>query len=80
MTWPCYRCGGTFCGHCVFLHADVGNVTVEQVDNEHVLADELAEGLHANAWKFWQRVASELAADPAGPGTSTTVRFWKTCG
>ena len=66
MTWPCYKCGGTYCGFCAERHGDTGT-SREELDRGGVdFANEVAEGMH---W-FWRRMhnqslASEIAADPA---------------
>ena len=66
MTWRCYRCGGTYCGYCIFRHGPLaGAVTLAEVEDGRVDPDELAEGMHALWWRLYQRLASEMASYPA---------------
>ena len=64
LVWPCYACGGRFCGRCIFQHQDVAGVNVGMMDDRD-FANEVAEGMHNLHRRFWLRVNLESAADPA---------------
>ena len=65
LVWPCYACGGRFCGRCIFQHQDVAGVNLRMMDEDRVDPNEVAEGMHNLFWRFWLRVVYALAADPA---------------
>ena len=65
LVWDCYNCGGMYCGRCIFRHRIVGGITVDDVDAGRVSANEVAEGMHAIYFRFFQRLGSEMASDPA---------------
>ena len=66
MTWRCYLCGETYCGYCIFRHGPlVGAVALAEVEDGRVDPGELVEGMHALLWRLYQRLASEMASDPA---------------
>ena len=81
MCWRCYRCGGSYCGRCVFLHGDVPQMTPDDVaDYTYIELAEFAEGMHAYWWRWFQRLASEAACDPAEAAAGRSASLFGTCG
>ena len=69
LVWPCYNCGGQFCGHCIFQHANVPGTDLTQVLEGSSKANEVSEGMHYHWWMVFQRLGSEAAVDPAKAAT-----------
>ena len=65
LVWRCYSCGGQYCGRCIFQHRDVPGLTLAEVDAGHASANEVSEGMHALWLRFYQRLSSMMASDPA---------------
>ena len=65
LVWRCYNCGGQYCGRCIFRHRRVGHLSVADMDADRVDANEVAEGMHALYFGFYQRLLPEMASDPA---------------
>ena len=65
LVWRCYNCGGQYCGRCIFRHRIVTGVTVAEMDADRVSANEVGEGMHILYFRFFQRLRSEMACDPA---------------
>ena len=65
LVWRCYSCGGQYCGRCIFLHRDVPGVTLADMDADLVNANEVAEGMHCLLFRYFQRLGSQMACDPA---------------
>ena len=67
----------------MFLHRNVHGVIVADMDAGFVDANEVAEGMHAIYFSFYQRLCSDMASDPAGANQQFS-RFYlctgKTCG
>ena len=81
MSWRCYRCGGSYCGRCIFLHGLIPDMTPDVVANwNYIELAELAEGMHAVCWRWWQRLASEAACDPAEAAAGRAASLFGTCG
>ena len=70
LVWPCYNCGGQFCGLCIFGHADVpGTDVTEALAGRSTKPNEVSEGMHYHWWMVFQRLGSEAAVDPADAAT-----------
>ena len=65
LVWPCYSCGGQYCGRCIFLHADVPGVNLYDYDNDLVDPNEVAEGMHFQWRRLFERWGMLAAADSA---------------
>ena len=75
LTWRCYHCSGLYCGRCIFMHADVPGATLADIDNDRVNANEVSEGMHALWFRFFERLGSEMACDPADASDYYGRRF-----
>ena len=64
LVFPCYRCGGSFCGRCVARHGGRDCVFIEEEVADRIL-DEVAAGMHTLWLRVAQKEASEVASDPA---------------
>ena len=65
LTWRCYNCGGLYCGQCLFQHRLVPGYTQADVEADGGFANEVAEGMHCLYYRYWLRLSSEMALDPA---------------
>ena len=65
LVWPCYNCGGQFCGLCIFQHANVPGTDLTQVLEGSSKANEVSEGMHYHWWMVFQRLGSEAAVGPS---------------
>ena len=65
LVWQCYACGGQYCGRCIFRHRRIPGASVEDVDDGLISGNEVAEGMHTLFRRFWQRLSSDMATDPA---------------
>ena len=64
LVFPCARCGGLFCGRCVWQHGGPANdYTAAEEGNGYI--DDVAQGMHQLFVLIAQRKASDAAADPA---------------
>ena len=54
LVWPCYNCGGQFCGLCIFQHANVPGTDLTQVLEGSSKANEVSEGMHYH-WRMVSR-------------------------
>ena len=75
LTWRCYTCGGLFCVRCIFMHRDVPGVTLAEVDAGLVPANEVAEGMHCLWFRFFERMSSRMASDPAEANAAYSSNF-----
>ena len=65
LVWQCYACGGSYCGRCIFQHRTIPGLSIDDMDSGEVSANEVAESMHILFFRYWRRLASELAMDPA---------------
>ena len=65
LVWRCYSCGGQYCGRCIFQHRNVPGVTVDECVADGRRANEVAEGMHQLWLRYFQRLSSTMACDPA---------------
>ena len=57
------------------MHADVPGATLADIDNDRVNANEVSEGMHALWFRFFERLGSEMACDPADASDYYGRRF-----
>ena len=57
------------------MHRDVPGVTLAEVDAGLVPANEVAEGMHCLWFRFFERMSSRMASDPAGANDAYSSRF-----
>ena len=69
LVWDCFRCGGRFCGVCIFNHLtdDWRDVQITLDDYAAGRADpnEFSEGMHLLEKRVFSKVGSRVAVDPA---------------
>ena len=53
------------CGRCILQHRLVPQITQAEVEADGSFANEVAEGMHCLYYRYWLRLSSEMASDPA---------------